>query len=259
MSAVSDWNHHESDAVTRMNTTNEQTKGKFMSTNAFRRTLVGTVAIAGVLGLAACNSDSPAVHTPTGAATSSAAPTREAPSTSSQPTDEASSPSSEETTPSDSSSDSSSESSSAADGPTSVTDANATLKLGEPAVIEDDDDTYRLTAKSLEVAPDSVFSETSLKKANGTVYYLKFDVTAIKTNSTYFGTNSVNGLFFHPEIGSTVKNAKRVYGHTAACDDDTKKLAAGESGTSCYMYQVPGATVTSVVYNDYDHNIRWTK
>lgn len=232
-----------------------------MSINAFRRTVVGAVAVAGALGLAGCNSDGPEVHTSTGAATSSAAPTSEAPSTSNQPTGEATSSTSRETTsPSgDSSGDSSGDASSGSGGSTSLTDANATLKLGDPAVIKDDDDTYRLTAKSLEVAPDSVFGETSLKKANGTVYYLKFDVTAINVNSTYFGTNSVNGLFFHPEIGASVKNAKRVYGHTAACDDDSKKLAAGESGASCYMYQVPGPTVTSVVFNDYDHNIRWTK
>lgn len=225
-----------------------------MSTNIFRRILVGAVAIAGALSLAACNSDSPQVDKPTSAATSSAAPTSEAPPTSANPTtDQATTdePTTEESTPSDPST--------TDDGPTQVTDANATLKMGEPAVIKDDDDTYRLTAKSLEVAPDSVFSETKLKRSNGTVYYLKFDVTAIKTNSTYFGTNSVNGLFFHPEIGAGVKNAKRLYGHTSGCDDDSEKLSAGQSGSSCYVYQVPGSTVNSVVFNDTDHNIRWTK
>lgn len=218
-------------------------KGKFMSTNIFRRSLVGAVAIAGALSLAACNSDSPTVNTPTGAATTSAAPTSVAPPTSDAPTTEAP-PTSEEPT---------------SDGPTEATAANATLALGQSAVIKDSDDTYRLTPKSLEVAPDSVFSETSLKRANGTVYYLKFDVTAIKTNSTYFGTNSVSGLSFHPEIGTGVKNAKRLYGHTTACEDGSKKLAAGQTGSNCFVYQVPGSTVTSVVYNDNDHNIRWTK
>ncbi|GGB26740.1 hypothetical protein GCM10011492_16270 [Flexivirga endophytica] len=237
-----------------------------MSTTIFRRTVVGAVAIAGALSLAACNNDSAAVDTPTGAATSTAQSTQAEPPPSEESAEGESSTTSPESESSETSSESSTESSESstgtsgsADGPTSVTDANATLKIGQPAVIEDSDDTYRLTPKSLEVAPDSVYSETTLKKANGTVYYLKFDVTAIKANSTYFGTNSVNGLFFHPKIDASVKGAKRVYGHTAACDSDSTKLAAGESGNSCYMFQVPGATVDSVVFNDYKHNITWNK
>lgn len=232
-----------------------------MSTNMFRRTAVGALAIAGALGLAACNSDSPTVDKPTSAA-SSAAPTSESTTDESPSTSEETSPS-EEPTPEESTTTSEetspSEGGTPADGPTEATDARATLKIGQPAVIVDGDDTFRLTPKALEVAPDSVFSTTKLKRSNGTVYYLKFDVAAIKTNSTYFGTNSVNGLFFHPQIDPSVKGAKRLYGDTPACSSDSKKLAAGESASSCYIYQVPGKTVTNVVYNDHDHAIRWAK
>lgn len=228
-----------------------------MSTNLIRRSMVSAVALSAVLGLAACNSDSPAVEKPTSGATSSAAPTSEsttseAPRTSEEPSSESSSPSSEETSPS-------SESNDSTGGSTDVTDAKATLQIGQPAVINDDDDTFRLTPKSLEVAPDSVFSTTKLKKSNGTVYYLKFDVAAVKANSTYFGSNSVNGLFFHPEIDPSLKGAKRLYGDTPECTSESKKLAPGESASSCYIYQIPGKSVSNVVYSDNDHHIRWTK
>lgn len=237
-----------------------------MNSNTFRRSLAGAAVIAGALTLTACNSDAPDVDS-TGSETSTAAPTNPGTGDPTGPTsDESSETSSDNSsdsssdTQSETSSDTSSETSTGSDdGPTEVTDAKATLKMGQPAVIEKSDDTFRLTPKSMEVAPDSVFSETSLKKSNGTVYFLKFDVTAIKTNSTYFGTNSVNGLFFHPEIDAGVTGAKRVYGRTADCESDSKKLAPGESGSSCYIYQVPGKTVSNVVYNDSDHRIRWTK
>jgi len=140
-----------------------------------------------------------------------------------------------------------------------VSDPDGTFKIGEPAVIKDDDDVYRLTPTSLEVAPESDYNEARLKKENGTVYYLKFDVTAIKVNPTFFGTSSINGLFFHPEIGSSVKNAKRVYGDTDKCESESEELKAGDTASSCYIYQIPGAKVSTVVYNDYGHNIRWTK
>lgn len=234
-----------------------------MSRTTFRRTSVAAVALAGAFSLAACNSGSSSVSTPSGAASTSAAETPSTTETSSaapESSTEASTsePTESSTTESPSSSESTG-SSTAVTGPTEVTDKNAKLKIGSPAVIEDDDDTYRLTPTSLQVAPDSVFSETTLKKSNGTVYYMKFDVTAIKTNSTYFGVSSINGLFFHPTVPSTVKGAKRVYGTTDACKSGYEKLAVGQSASSCYMYQIPGATVDSVTYNDYKHNITWTK
>lgn len=223
-----------------------------MSSNMFRRTTVGALAIAGALGLAACNNDTASVSTPTGSqstatskpSTPSSAPTTEssAPETS---TSEAADPTTSSEAPSK-----------PVTGPTKATDPKGTLKFGQPAVIVDDDDTFRLTATSLTVAPDSAYSEANLSKSNGKLYYLKFDVTPIKTDSKYF---SVNGLFFHPEIASSVKNAKRLYGDTDACSSDSKPTAIGQTQSSCYIYQIPGATVSNVVYNDYQHNIRWTK
>jgi len=233
-----------------------------MSSNTFRRTLAGAVAVAGALSLAACNSnDATSVTTPTAQTTtsSSAAPTTSTTTGSSAPetsttTSEASKPSTSEATES-----STSKASKPVMGPTEISDPDGTFKIGQPAVIKDDGDVYRLTPTSLQVAPDGDYNEARLKKANGTVYYLKFDVTAVKVNSTYFGTNSINGLFFHPEIGASVKNAKRVYGDTDACQSDTKELTDGQSASSCYIYQIPGGKVSTVVYNDYEHNIRWTK
>lgn len=233
-----------------------------MSSNTFRRTVIGAVAVAGALSLAACNSgESASVTTPAGqtTTTSSAAPETSTTTESSAPETSTTTTEPSETTTSEASKTSTSEATKPATGPTEVSDPDGTFKLGEPAVIKDDDDVYRLTPTSLEVAPASDYNEARLKKANGTVYYLKFDVTPIKVKSSYFGTNSINGLFFHPEIGASVKNAKRVYGDTDACESDSKKLAAGETGSSCYIYQIPGAKVSNVVYNDYDHNIRWTK
>lgn len=229
-----------------------------MSSNTFRRTLVGAVAVAGVLGLTACNgSDTASVTTPTGSQTTTSS-TAPAPST----TTESSAPETSTTTSTTSETSSETSSSGASKpvtGPTEISDPDGKFKIGQPAVIKDDDDTYRLTPVSLEVAPSSAYNEARLKKADGAIYYLKFDVTAIKVNPTYFGTNSINGLFFHPEIAASVKNAKRIYGDTDACTSDDKKLAVGDTGSSCYIYQIPGAKVDTVVYDDYEHNIRWTK
>lgn len=225
-----------------------------MSSSIFRRTTIGAVAIAGALSLAACNSDNASVSTSSApsASSSTAAPTTTSQSSAPETSTSAA------TTPSTTTT-STQQSAPPVSGPTAVSPDNATYKIGQPAVIKDDDGTYRLTPTSLEVAPASAYTEANLNKANGTVYYLKFDVTAINPNATYFGTNSVNGLFFHPEIGASVKNAKRLYGDTKACTSNDTKLAAGQSGSSCYIYQIPGATVSNVVFNDYQHNIRWTK
>lgn len=221
-----------------------------MSYSIFRRTAVGAVAIVGALSMAACNSDTASVttNTATPPATSSSStppPTSSAPETST----------SEATTPSETSSDAGKP----VTGPTALSNPDGTFKIGQPAVIKDSDDIYRLTPKSLEVAPDSAYNEARLKKANGTLYYLKFEITGITVASKYFSTSTVNGLFFHPKIDKSVKDAKRLYGDTAACTSDSKKLAVGETGSACYMYQIPGPTVTDVIYNDYEHNITWTK
>ncbi|NNG38011.1 hypothetical protein HJ588_01805 [Flexivirga sp. ID2601S] len=233
-----------------------------MSRTTVRRGAAAALAVAGAFTLAACNnSDSASVTTPS--ATSSAAPsttTETTPST----TESSQAPSTSETTESspatsDTSSAASGGASTPVSGPTEVSDPDGKFKIGQPAVIKDDDDTFRLTPTALEVAPDSAYNETRRKKTDGTLYYLKFDITAIKTNATFFGTNSVNGLFFHPAVPDTVKNAKRLYGDTDACKSESKELKAGESGSSCYIYQIPGAPITSVTYNDYDHNIVWTK
>ncbi|WP_265443205.1 hypothetical protein [Flexivirga meconopsidis] len=233
-----------------------------MSRTTVRRGAAAALAVAGAFTLAACNnSESASVTTPP-ATSSSAAPsttTETTPSTTQAPSTTETTTESSPATSDTASSEASGGASTPVSGPTEVSDPDGKFKIGEPAVIKDDDDTYRLTPTSLEVAPDSAYNETRRKKADGTLYYLKFDVTAIKTNSTFFGTNSVNGLFFHPTVPDSVKGAKRLYGDTDACSSESKELKAGESGSSCYIYQIPGATISSVTYNDYDHNIVWSK
>ena len=106
------------------------------------------------------------------------------------------------------------------------------------------------------MAPDSVYSETKLKKTDGTVYYVSFDATTLKIDS---GAASVNGLFFHPKLGATNKGGKRLYGDTAQCKSDKTSMKAGESVSACYVYQIPGSPITDIEYSSHDTSLTWTK
>lgn len=227
-----------------------------MSSTAMRNRVAATsLALVGALGLSACNSSDTSVTTPS-SSSSSSSETSSATSETSSSTSESSTTSETPSSSSETSSSSSSEGSSSASGPTEPSAKNATFKFGEPAVIKDGDDLYRLTVKKLEVAPDSVYQEANLNKDNGVVYYTTFEVTPIKTNSTYFGTNSINGLFLYPSFSSGQK-AKRLYGDTSACKSESKKLAVGETGSNCYIHQITGDKSSTVTYNNYSYRLKW--
>lgn len=135
-----------------------------------------------------------------------------------------------------------------------MTPKGSTLKFGDTAVVDTSGSKFKLTVKSLEVAPDSVYKEANLNKDNGTVYYINYEVSPIKADT--FSTTSVNGLFLYPTFNSGQK-AKRLYGDTSACKSDYKKLSVGETGSGCYVYQIDGAKSSTVTYNTYDYSIKW--
>ncbi len=232
-----------------------------MTTNAVRnRAVAAAFAVVGALSLAACGPDDTAgtaTSTPTQSSSTSSTTSSDSSSSSSTSSSDTSS-STESSTSSDSStSTESSTGGSTASGPVTPSDKNATFSFGDPAVIEDDDETYRLTVKDLQVAPDSVYSQ-GLDKAKGTVYFVNFEVSPIKIGSTgKFRTSAINGLFLHPDFASG-QTARRMYGDVDACKtDSTATLQVGEVGKGCYIYQITGDKSSKVVYNDYEHNLTW--
>lgn len=239
-----------------------------MSSNMFRRTLVGAVAIAGALGLAACNNDTASVTTPTGsapAATSSAAPTSAAPTTSSEaPTTEESTTSS--TTEESSSSAPSSDTSSAAGSTdkSKVTPDGTKLKFGQAAVINDDSDgKYKLKVKSIKPAPKAAYAAANLNESNGKMYYVMYDVTNLGGAKYGFRVNAPNQFFLKPVFDSSEKG--RAGGSPfedlpGGCNkvDYSQKIAVGESGSGCYYYQVTGPAPTKVMWDTYETEIVWS-
>ncbi|WP_431843982.1 hypothetical protein [Calidifontibacter indicus] len=129
------------------------------------------------------------------------------------------------------------------------------MKFNEPAVIEESGDTFRLTVKELQVAPDSVYSEKNLDKSKGTVYYVKYDISPIVAKGSFTST-SVNGLWLYPSFKQG-QTAKRMYGSTDDCKSSYDKLSVGQTGSGCYIYQISGETSKTVTYANYDHRITW--
>lgn len=213
-----------------------------MRNSVWRRPAGVSALLLASFGLAACNNNSVTAAPPSVSETSQTS----------------SSASDTESSANQSPASSSAEASQTSSGSVEETSKYAKLKFGDPAVIVDDDDTYRLTVKDLKVAPESVYQDSSLDKVNGTVYFIDFDVTNLKQGSSYFGTNSINGLFLHPTFQQGVK-AKRMYGDLPGCESDSKELAEGETGSNCYIYQIDGPKLSGVTFNDYEHNITWTE
>ncbi|WP_446666117.1 hypothetical protein [Flexivirga sp. B27] len=253
-----------------------------MSSSSFRRTLVGAVAIAGALGLTACNNDSASVTTPSGsdpAVTSQApAPTQDAPETSSEaPTAEESTTTSEDSAaaePSESSSETSSESSSEDSGDSAGADgssnAQATpdgtkLKFGQAAVIDDDSDgKYKLKVKKIVAAPKAAYAAANLNESNGKMYYVMYDVTNLGGAKYGFRVTAPNQFFLKPVFDSSEKG--RAGGAPTndlpgGCNDVdySEKIAVGETGSGCYYYQVTGDAPTKVMWDTYKIKIVWSK
>ncbi len=129
------------------------------------------------------------------------------------------------------------------------------MKFNQAAVIEESGDTFKLTVKELKVAPDSVYSEKNLDKSKGTVYYINFEVSPVKTDGNFYAS-SVNGLWLYPTFKQG-QTAKRMYGSTDDCKSGYDKIATGETGSGCYIYQITGETAKTVTYANYDHRITW--
>lgn len=237
-----------------------------MSSNIFRRSVVGTVAIAGALGLAACNNDTASVSKPTGSAptavATSKATTEPAPPTSSEaPTSEQTSTSSE---PSESST---SESSTAAAGG-SKSDAKVTpdgtkLKFGESAVIDDESDgKYKLKVKSITAAPESAYATANLNKSNGKMYYVNFDVTNLGGAKYGFRATAPNQFFLKPVFDSSEKGRAggSPYQDLPGCKKSSyDEIPVGGSGSACYYYQVTGPAPSKVMWDTYETEIVWSK
>lgn len=141
--------------------------------------------------------------------------------------------------------------------PVVQTDPTATLKMGEPATIIDGQDAFELTPLALQVAPDSVYAASGLNESDGTVYYLYFSVQALRTNPTYFGVDSINGLFLKPYVDSS-RTVRRRYVNAPGCVPIQQQLQPGDIGGNCYVYQIPGPKVTEVTYDDISvHHLIW--
>lgn len=240
-----------------------------MSSNLFRRSLVGAVAIAGALGLAACNNDTASVSTPSGsaptaAATSQAPTTQAAPPTSSEaPTTEESTTSSAPTTEESSPSSSSSAAAGSKDK-TKVTPDGTKLKFGQAAVIDDDTDgKYKLKVKSITAAPESAYAKANLNKSNGKMYYINFDVTNLGGAKYDFRATAPNQFFLKPVFDSSEKGRAggSPYDDLPGCKKVSydEKIAVGESGSACYYYQVTGPAPTKVMWDTYETEIVWSK
>lgn len=137
------------------------------------------------------------------------------------------------------------------------TDPTAHLRIGSSATIIDGQDTFTLTVDSLTTAPESIYDSGTFERAAGPVYFLTFTVRADAVNPTYFGTDSINGLFLSPfRDGKTA--GKRHYGSVEGCRSVVQQLQPGESAQSCYSYQAAGAPITEVTYDDVaTHHIVW--
>ncbi|MCG8656391.1 MULTISPECIES: hypothetical protein [Yimella] len=230
-----------------------------MSSTAMRnRVAVTSLALVGALGLTACNSDTTVTNSSsTSSSTSSeSTSTSESPSSSQTSTSTSESSTTSESPTSSETSSASSESSTTADsGPTDVTPRGTTLKFNQPAVIDESGKVFRLTVKELKVAPESIYSEKNLKKSDGTVYYINFDVSPVKTSGSFY-SSSVNGLWLYPSFGSGQK-AKRMYGSTDDCKSSYEKIEVGQSGSGCYIYQITGATSKTVTYANSKNRLTW--
>jgi Pyruvate/2-oxoglutarate dehydrogenase complex, dihydrolipoamide acyltransferase (E2) component, and related enzymes len=230
----------------------------------FRRSLVGAVAIAGALGLAACNNDTASVSTPTGsaptaAATSKATTTEAAPPTSSDaPTSEASTTSSAAATPS-----SSSTSAAAKTDDAKLTPTGTKLQYGKGATINSDSDgKFTLSVKSIAAAPESAYAVANLNKTNGKMYYINFDVTYRGGAKYGFRPSSVNFLELRPVFDSSEKGRSggSPFQDLPGCKKTPyKDMAVGDTSAACYYYQVTGPAPTKVMWDDYTTNVVWSK
>ncbi|YAL83701.1 hypothetical protein ACMYYO_02535 [Dermacoccaceae bacterium W4C1] len=229
------------------------------------RAAAASIAVAGVVGLSACNSNEVTTSSPTSSAAAGSESTSEAPSTSessSESSTESSTSESSTESPSSESSSSSSESATSGGGGGSLTANGTTLKMNEKGTVNTGSDSspklVGITPTALEKQPDSIFDkESGLKKSNGTVYFLKFKVTNENAGDTSSSVtaSSVNGLFFHPEA---TQGGKRLYGTVDGCKSEYTKLAPGESADTCYIYQISGSEPKNVVYNNSSTQLKWT-
>lgn len=218
------------------------------------RAAFATIALASAVGMSACQSDAKVTEAPSAAAptasASQAAPTSDAPTSDAPATESSTSDSS--SSDSSTSSDSSSSSSDSSTQDATLTPKGTKLKFGQSAVVREGssagDDTYKLTAKSLDVAPDSLYaSEPSLKKANGPVYFLRYEVTNLGKAGATFSADDVNGFMFTPKLAAGQKG-KKFSGDVAGCKTDDTELKVGESGQGCAIYQAGGAKITDAIF-----------
>ncbi|KNX36132.1 hypothetical protein [Luteipulveratus halotolerans] len=221
------------------------------------RAAVLAVALGGALGLSACSDDA-SVSAPasTAAQTSAAAPSSSAETpaaTSAAPTSESAAPVEESTTTSTTAA---SPTTSASKGDMKVTPSGTTLKVGQPALIETrDGELFRVTPKTLAAAPDSDYAAANLDKADGTMYYLTFDVSNVGDVEGH-----VNRRYLHPKTDAGgMMGPKVLYGSTPACKGTAGDLAPGATQTNCYIYQIDGAPITDVEYAGSPQKLTWTK
>lgn len=245
-----------------------------MSASIARAGLALSVALAGAVGLSACNDSATTVQSTTSTSSTSSSGTSDAPtspSTSSSSTDSSStdSTSSESSTTDSTSTSSESPSTGSTSSTSSATESSAptdsgsaagaksgTFTFGQSVTIKNDKQTFEVAPTSLQVAPDSAYADANLKRANGTVYYMKYKVKAVNTGGEFFAVNSVNGLFLHPHIDAS-RTGKRMYGDLRGCSTPNQTLSNGQSGEGCYIYQVTGPTVRSVSYTGYPYQFLW--
>ncbi|REF29967.1 hypothetical protein DFJ65_0956 [Calidifontibacter indicus] len=232
-----------------------------MSSTALRnRVAFGSIVLVGALGLTACNSSDTTVtnsSSSTSSSTSSSAPSTssETSSSSTESSTESSTSTESSSSSTESSTTSQSPSSSATSGSTAETPRGTTMKFNESAVIKESGKTFRLTVKEVQVAPESIYSQKNLDKSKGTVYYLRYDVSPIEADGSFY-PSSVNGLWLYPTF-TQGQTAKRMYGSTDDCKSSSGKLEVGQTGSGCNIYQITGETSKTATYANSSHRITW--
>ena len=224
------------------------------------RTLAASLTAAAAVGVAACGGgDAPAVSAASSSATSTSSST-----TSSSATTQAPPPTtSSSTTSSSSSSFTPSEASGLTAGvpagcTAKISPASASLKFGQPAVyLDDNKNTVCLTVKKLVAAPASAYGGT-VSKANGTLYFMTVNYANVSGGSKPVESEDINQLELYPAFTASQK-AKTLYSDVPGCssDEDYGSISKGHSQDTCIPYQVTGAVVKSVVYDNYTLRYTW--
>ncbi len=221
---------------------------------------LAAVSLTGIaaVGLTACGENAPSVTVPSAQSSSSSS------SSSSAPSPSTTSSTSESTTPSSTTSSQPPNTGTAglaglpAGCTTTISPQTTTLKFGQPGIYKNDKGvTVCMTVKKLVPAPASAISGGSLSAADGKLYFATINYANVD-GTTVVTANEVNRLELHPTITYS-QRGKALYSEVPGCSDEAEDsdIGKGQSVDICIAYQIVGATVTTMTYNDYTRMFTW--